>query len=132
VRNDRRLTVRLIELELGLNQQSVQKILVDDLQMQKVCAKMVPRFCRKTKSNTQCYQCESAICQKRNHSFWSPSLFPRCNTLWLIALSQAKKCGERNSFFIFRWNQECSDKGVKESPGGEVFQMLPRVAGTNA
>ena len=42
VRNDRNLTVRMIEEELGLNRKSVRKILLDDLAMHKVCAKIVP------------------------------------------------------------------------------------------
>ena len=44
VRGDRRLTVRLIADELGMNHNSVWKIITEDLGMQKVCAKMVPRL----------------------------------------------------------------------------------------
>ena len=44
VRNDRRLTVRMIGEKLGLNRESVRKILRDDLAMRKVCAKMVPKI----------------------------------------------------------------------------------------
>ena len=46
VRGDRRLTVRQIADELGMNHNSVWKIITEDLGMQKVCAKMVPRRAR--------------------------------------------------------------------------------------
>ena len=45
VRSDRRLTVRMISEDLSLNKESVQTILLNDLGMQKVCAKMVPKIC---------------------------------------------------------------------------------------
>ena len=43
VRGDRRLTVRLLSDELGLNRNSVWQIITEDLGMHKVCAKMVPK-----------------------------------------------------------------------------------------
>lgn len=47
VRNDRRLTVRMFGEGLGLNRESVRKILLDDLGMPKMCAKMVPKILSK-------------------------------------------------------------------------------------
>ena len=44
VQSDHRLTVQMISDELSLNRKSVQKILLHDLGMQKVCAKMVPKI----------------------------------------------------------------------------------------
>ena len=44
VRGDSRLTVRPISDELGLNRNSVWKIITKDLGMRKVCAKMVPKL----------------------------------------------------------------------------------------
>ena len=44
VRSDRRLTVGMISDELSLNRESVQTILLHDLGMQKVCAKMVSKI----------------------------------------------------------------------------------------
>ena len=41
VRSNRRLTVRMMAEELGLNQKSVWTILIEDLGMRKVRAKMV-------------------------------------------------------------------------------------------
>ena len=43
VRSDRRLTLRMISSELILNRYTVHKILTQDLDMRKVCAKMVPK-----------------------------------------------------------------------------------------
>ena len=43
VRSDLRLTLRMISSELNLNQFTVHKILTQDLDMRKVCAKMVPK-----------------------------------------------------------------------------------------
>lgn len=43
VRSDRRLTVRMIAEELNLNHTSVHQILTNELEMRKICAKMVPK-----------------------------------------------------------------------------------------
>ena len=44
VRSDRRLTVRMIAEELSMNRETVRTILVQELGMRKVCAKMVPKL----------------------------------------------------------------------------------------
>ena len=43
VRSERRLTLRMISSELNLKWFTVNKILTHDLDMRKVCAKMVPK-----------------------------------------------------------------------------------------
>ena len=43
VRSDRRLTLRMISCELNLKRFTVHQILTQDLDMRKVCAKMVPK-----------------------------------------------------------------------------------------
>ena len=43
LRSDRRLTVRMIADELGMNSERVWRIITEDLGMRKICAKMVPR-----------------------------------------------------------------------------------------
>jgi len=43
VRSDRRLTLRMISSELNFNRVTVRQILTQDLDMRKVCAKMVPK-----------------------------------------------------------------------------------------
>ena len=40
----RRLTVRMMANELGMNGDSVLKILIENLDMRKMCAKMVPNL----------------------------------------------------------------------------------------
>ena len=44
VRTDRRLTIRMMADQLGIDKELVRSILVDNLGMRKVCAKMVPRL----------------------------------------------------------------------------------------
>ena len=44
VRSDRRLTIRMIADNLDLNRESVRNILLHDLWMRKVCAKLVPKI----------------------------------------------------------------------------------------
>ena len=44
VRSDRRLTIRMIADNLDLNRESVRSILLHDLGMRKVCAKLVPKI----------------------------------------------------------------------------------------
>jgi len=43
VRSDRRLTLRMISSVLNLNQFTIHQILTQDLEMRKVCTKMVPK-----------------------------------------------------------------------------------------
>jgi len=43
MRENRRLTVRSIAEKVNIDRETVKKILTEDLDMRKVCAKMVPR-----------------------------------------------------------------------------------------
>ena len=43
VRSDRRLTFRMIDSELNLNRRTVLDIFIEELGMQKICAKLVPK-----------------------------------------------------------------------------------------
>ena len=43
VRENRRLTVKSIEEQVNIDREAVRKILTEDLDMRKVCAKMVPK-----------------------------------------------------------------------------------------
>jgi len=43
VRSDRRLTLRMISSELNLNRFTAHQILTQDLDVRKVCVKMVPK-----------------------------------------------------------------------------------------
>ena len=44
ISSDRRLTIRIIAEELNMTKESVRSILTQDLNMRKVCAKLVPRL----------------------------------------------------------------------------------------
>jgi len=43
LRENRRLTVRSIAEQVNINRETIRKILTEDLDMRKVCAKMVPQ-----------------------------------------------------------------------------------------
>ena len=43
MRENRRLTLRSIEEQINIDRETVRKILTEDLDMRKVCAKMVPK-----------------------------------------------------------------------------------------
>jgi len=43
MRENRRLTVRSIADQVNIDRETVRKILTEDLDMRKVCAKMVPK-----------------------------------------------------------------------------------------
>ena len=47
VRSDRRLTVRMIADELGMNSERVWRIIAEDLGMREICEKVVPRLLSK-------------------------------------------------------------------------------------
>ena len=44
MQSDRRITVRMIADELGMNSERVWRIITEDLRIRKICAKMVPRL----------------------------------------------------------------------------------------
>ena len=51
MRGDRRLTVRMLAHELGINSERVWRIITEDLGMRKICAKMVPRLLNERQKN---------------------------------------------------------------------------------
>ena len=61
VQSDCRLTVRMISDELCLNRESVQVILLHDLGMQKVCAKMVPKILLEDQKQNQFKFCKNML-----------------------------------------------------------------------
>jgi len=50
VRINRRLTVKSIAEQMNIDRETVRKILTEDLDMRKVCSKMVPRRTRAKKN----------------------------------------------------------------------------------
>lgn len=76
VRGDHRLTVRMMENELGMNQDSVWKILTEDLDMWKICAKMVPKLLSDDQKDQRVQVCQDII----EHLETKPDLLGRVIT----------------------------------------------------
>jgi len=53
VRENGRLTVRSIAEQVNIDRETVRKILTEDLDMRKVCAKMVPKSSPKNESKEE-------------------------------------------------------------------------------
>ena len=58
VRSDRRLTVRMIADELGMNNERVWRTITEDLGMRKICAKMVPRLLNEGQKERRVQVCQ--------------------------------------------------------------------------
>ena len=63
VRSDRRLTIRVIASEVGMDKETVRTILADTLGMRKVCAKMVPRLLTKEQKVQRLNACRHILQQ---------------------------------------------------------------------
>ena len=76
VRSDRRLMLRMISSELNLNQFTIHQILTHDLDMRKVCAKMVPENLTTEQKTNQRDVCLDLL-DRRD---WKPEFFSRVIT----------------------------------------------------
>ena len=61
VPSDRRLTVRMIADELGMNSEMVWRIITQDLGMRKICAKMVPRLLNEGQKELRVQVCQDIL-----------------------------------------------------------------------
>ena len=61
VQSDHRLTVRMISDKLSLKRESVRTILLHDLGMRKVCAKMVPKILSEDQKQNRVKFCEDML-----------------------------------------------------------------------
>ena len=61
VRSDRRLTVRMIADELGMNSERVWKMIAKDLGMRKICAKMIPRLLNEGQNERRVQVCQDIL-----------------------------------------------------------------------
>ena len=77
VRSDRRLTVRMIADELSMNSERVWRIIIEDLGMRKVCAKMVPRLLNDGQKENRVQVCQDILKQLEI----TPDLLSRVVTL---------------------------------------------------
>ena len=76
VQSDRRLAVRMIADELGMNSERVWRIITEDLGMRKICAKIVRRLLNEGQ-NERCVQvCQDILEQLET----SPNLLKRVAT----------------------------------------------------
>jgi len=73
VRSYRRLTLRVISSELNLNQFTIHQILTQDLDMRKVCTKMVPKNLTTERKANQRDECLDLL----DHLEREPELFSR-------------------------------------------------------
>jgi transposase len=88
VRNDRRLSIPKIAEMVNINKETVRQILHDNLNMTKVCAKMVPK-------NLSLEQKDG---KKSNSSASTPPIFTKSRFMRLLALSKTKKCVKGHTF----------------------------------
>ena len=65
------LTIRVIANEVGMDKETVRTILVDTLNMRKVCAKMVPRLLTEEQKAQRSNACRDILQQTKN--FWKTS-----------------------------------------------------------
>ena len=61
IRSDRRLTVRMIADELGMNIERVWRFITKDLGMRKICAKMVPNMLNKGRKERRVQVCQDIL-----------------------------------------------------------------------
>ena len=61
VRGDRHLTVRMIADELGMNCERVWRIITQDLEMRKICAKIVPRLLNEGQKERRVQVCQDIL-----------------------------------------------------------------------
>ena len=76
VRADRRLTVRMIAEQLSINKDTVWRIITENLEMRKVCAKMVPKLLSEDQKQQRLAVCQDII----EHLEDDPDLLRRVNT----------------------------------------------------
>ena len=70
VRSDRRLTVRIIADELGINSEWVWRIITEDLGMRMICAKKVPRFLNEGQKERRVQVCQDILEQLETEPNW--------------------------------------------------------------
>jgi histone-lysine N-methyltransferase SETMAR len=61
VRNDRRLSFRMLAEELNVDKETVRQILTENLKMIKVCAKMVPKNLSKDQKLNREEMCQNVL-----------------------------------------------------------------------
>ena len=116
VRSDRRLTVRMIADELGMNSEWVWRIITEDLGMRKTCAKIVLRLLNEGQKERRVQVCQDILDQIKTE----PNLLKRVvtgNESWIFEYDPLTK---RQSL---EWKSELSPRPKK----ARVFKSNTKV-----
>ena len=90
MRSDRRLTVRMIADELGMNSERLWRIISEDLGMRKICAKIVPRLLNEGQKEQHVQECQDILEQLETE----PNLLKRVvagNESWIFEYNPLTK-----------------------------------------
>ena len=55
------MTVRMVAYELGINRETVWKIITEDLEMKKLCTKMVPKLLNNDQKDRRLQVCQDIL-----------------------------------------------------------------------
>lgn len=91
VRKDRRLSIRMIADMVNINKETVRKILHDELNMTKVCAKMVPKNLTQEQKDNRMNICSDIM----NRLTEEPDLLSKiitCDETWIFQYDPETKC----------------------------------------
>ena len=88
---DRRLTIRMMADQLGIDKELVRSILVDNLGMRKVCAKMVPRLLSEDQKTHQLHVCQDILQQLQTDATLLEKVITG-DKLWIFEYDSETKC----------------------------------------
>lgn len=117
VREDRRLSIRMIGERLGIDKETVRKILHDDLNMSKVCAKLVPKNLSADQKLMRLRICSDVLEQFDN----DPSMEERiitCDETWIFQYDVETK---RQSM---HWKSPASPRSKKGRMSKSKFKAM--------
>ena len=90
VRSDRRLAVRIIADELGMNSERVWRIITEDLGIKKMCAKMVPRLQNEGQKERRVQVCQDILEQLQTEPYLLKR-FVTGNETWIFEYDPLNK-----------------------------------------
>jgi hypothetical protein len=83
VRNDRRLSIRIVAFELTVDKETVRQILTENLKMKKVCAKMVPKNLSEDQKLNREEMCQNVLEKTEEDPDFLNSVVT-CDETWLF------------------------------------------------
>jgi predicted transcriptional regulator len=90
VRNDRRLSIRMITEELNVDKETVRQILTENLKMKKVCATMVPKNLSKDQKLNREETCQNVLVKTEEDPDFLNSV-ATCDETWLFQYNPETK-----------------------------------------